>query len=284
VFAPTVWRSRSDPRHGRDGLPRERRASTLSRLASVSRRHLRPVRACRHEDARHVNVEGTRNLLSAPWSLFIPISTISVYDDSGDRPSFDEERPTWAQEIAPYPFTKAEAKRLVIVGCAIGLEGCATFPYVHVDNLADAIVLSRRAPLVAQKPLARFSRPSGPMKPEPGYVPSGPAVARPPPGKRRHRSGRGRRARPIGASRSRRRSASSRRRLPRGDTDGSEGAGRRCAPGLCITLMAQRRRERCCATHGDRDEPRWATSASFAPSARSRRAAAIATETASASC
>jgi nucleoside-diphosphate-sugar epimerase len=126
------------------------------------------------------NVDGTRNLLDAlaraGTRLLVHISTISVYD-SRTTTSFDEQSPIWTEPNNAYGYTKAEAERLVTAARG-GLPSVilrpvivfsthprsrwgpgafararatreplfhgAEMPYVHVDNLVEAVVLAAR--------------------------------------------------------------------------------------------------------------------------------------------
>jgi nucleoside-diphosphate-sugar epimerase len=129
------------------------------------------------ELSRAVNVEGTRNLVDAlaanRCERLVFVSTISVYDDSRGQTTFDEDAAPWTEPISAYGYTKAEAERIVqrsgvpfvIVRPGmilslhprsrwgalaierarrgpLGIEACANVPYVHVDNLVDAIALA----------------------------------------------------------------------------------------------------------------------------------------------
>jgi nucleoside-diphosphate-sugar epimerase len=132
------------------------------------------------ETARRINLEGTRSVIEAALANGCPrlihISTGSVYA-MGDRPVVDEECPLKESGDA-YGVTKAEGDRLVIESAARGLQatilrpgailgysptstwavkvpervrggqvklridGGDTLPYVHVEDLVDAIVLA----------------------------------------------------------------------------------------------------------------------------------------------
>jgi nucleoside-diphosphate-sugar epimerase len=135
------------------------------------------------ETCLRVNAEGTRRLVESlagrERPRFIYLSTISVYDDAAG-PSYDEESSLWTSSDGGYGFSKAEAERALRVG--VGRELAATIlrpplilsmhprsrwgplavarartevgcllpfpelPYVHVDNLVDAIVLAAGSP------------------------------------------------------------------------------------------------------------------------------------------
>lgn len=138
------------------------------------------------EENRATNVRGTRTLLDALLDAgtrrLIHISTISVYDVRG-RQELDETTPLWSDpdETNAYSYTKAEAERRVREARERGLEavilrpgvilsthpksqwGPRAFdraresdeplfplekmPYVHVENLAEAVLLAAaRAP------------------------------------------------------------------------------------------------------------------------------------------
>jgi nucleoside-diphosphate-sugar epimerase len=132
------------------------------------------------EPVRRVNAEGTRSMLDAARGAgatrFIQISTISVYDVA-DLSTVDEGAPL---KIAadPYGTTKAEADRHVLDAVAAGLratilrpgailgvhptstwgvkvparvrdrqikllrDGGNTLPFVHVEDLVDAVILA----------------------------------------------------------------------------------------------------------------------------------------------
>jgi nucleoside-diphosphate-sugar epimerase len=129
-------------------------------------------------EALRVNVDGTRNiteslLLEQGRPAFVHISTLSVYDDAVG-PTYDEDSALWTAPDSAYGFTKAEAERVVLAGVARGLRAiilrptavlsmherarwgplaiqrarAATaclvpfpeLPYVHVDDLAGAVV------------------------------------------------------------------------------------------------------------------------------------------------
>jgi nucleoside-diphosphate-sugar epimerase len=134
-------------------------------------------------ECRRSNIEGTRRIveaaLAARVELFIHVSTVSVYDESG-APNFDEESPLRTNPAHAYGWTKAEAERVVRAAETRGLRavilrpvvvlsmhaksywgpraveraradaksviGMKDVPYVHVDNLVDSIVLAARGP------------------------------------------------------------------------------------------------------------------------------------------
>lgn len=144
--------------------------------------HAAAVVGASMEEARRINIEGTRLMLEAAREAgserFIQISTIAVYD-AFDRERIDEDAPLLTQG-EPYSFTKAEADRVVFDAIAHGLKAvilrpacvfgahptsawgtriphailAGQFPlahggkshmsYVHVDNLADAVVSALR--------------------------------------------------------------------------------------------------------------------------------------------
>jgi nucleoside-diphosphate-sugar epimerase len=129
------------------------------------------------EACHRTNVVGTSNLVAAMSAAnchrLIHVSTISVYD-LADRTEFDEEAPVLSAPSQAYGYTKAQAEALVraregliwtIVRPALVLSmhprsrwGPLVFrtanqddapvfpapiiPYVHVDNLVEAILLS----------------------------------------------------------------------------------------------------------------------------------------------
>jgi nucleoside-diphosphate-sugar epimerase len=129
---------------------------------------------------RSVNVEGTRNLVEALVAVgckrLVHISSISVYDM---RTCLDlsEETPLWSEPVRTHPYgrTKAEAERVVAASGhpavilrptpvlslhpssfwgPLALEraramngpvfSCTELPFVHVENLAEAVVLAVR--------------------------------------------------------------------------------------------------------------------------------------------
>jgi nucleoside-diphosphate-sugar epimerase len=133
-------------------------------------------------ECRRANVDTTRNLVSAALAArctLVHLSTLSVYDD-GVGPTFDEQSRLWTQPGSVYGFTKAEAERIVRAGGARGLAAIILrpgmvlsmhprsrwgplalerarasgdsilpfpeIPYVHVDNLAEAVVLAASRP------------------------------------------------------------------------------------------------------------------------------------------
>ena len=131
------------------------------------------------DENRAVNVQGTQNLvdalLGAGVRRLVHLSTISAYDLRAPQ-DLDEGSPLWTEELDAYGFTKAEAERRVLAARARGLETVilrpgvilsmhpksywgpraverarasegALFPipempYVHVDNLAEAVALA----------------------------------------------------------------------------------------------------------------------------------------------
>jgi len=135
-------------------------------------------------ECRRVNVEGTANLVRAMavagCRLLVHVSTVAVYDCAGGGTTFDEERPLWTAPRDAYGFTKAEAERVVMAAHGGDLAvvvlrpaailsmdprsswgpdaieraraegGCfltsTELPYVHIDDLVDAIALAVRSP------------------------------------------------------------------------------------------------------------------------------------------
>lgn len=133
-------------------------------------------------EARKVNVDATRCLLDAAKAAgverFIHISTGGVYKD--ERPPVLDESYPLVEEGSTYAVTKAEADMAVFAAAAQGLKaailrptiilgihptstwgskvpraiasgkfklaagGMGAFNYVHVENLAEAIVLAAR--------------------------------------------------------------------------------------------------------------------------------------------
>jgi nucleoside-diphosphate-sugar epimerase len=128
-----------------------------------------------------VNVDGMRALVevlrAGEHAQLVHVSTISVYDDAAG-PDFDEDSALWSSPEGGYGFAKAEAERVLRAGgrdlawtilrpplvlsmhprsrwgpLAIArardeaecLLPFPELPYVHVDNLVDAIVLAARA-------------------------------------------------------------------------------------------------------------------------------------------
>ncbi len=137
------------------------------------------------ETCLRVNVDGTRCLIEALAATgrrprLVHISTVSVYDDAAG-PDYDEDSALWATAAGAYGFSKAEAERLLRTSVGRDLasivlrpplilsthprsrwgplaiararteEGCLLpfpeLPYVHIDNLVDAIVLAANAPV-----------------------------------------------------------------------------------------------------------------------------------------
>jgi nucleoside-diphosphate-sugar epimerase len=135
------------------------------------------------EACRRSNIEGVANLVdvvrAAGCRLLVHISTISVYDDAVG-PDFDEESALWpgSGDSDVYGRSKAESERIIAAAIARGLasvilrpglvasmhprsrwgpaaidRAAATatsilpfpeLPFVHVDNLAAAVVLAAR--------------------------------------------------------------------------------------------------------------------------------------------
>lgn len=140
-----------------------------------------------HEAARRVNTDGTRTVIEAAREAgaerFVHISTGSVYD-RGPRDVVDEDTPR-VTEGDPYSQTKAEAERVVEEAVADGfgatilrppavlgwsptstwgqrfpeMLAAGEFPFtpnpesthswVHVDDLADAVLASLRSDAAA---------------------------------------------------------------------------------------------------------------------------------------
>jgi nucleoside-diphosphate-sugar epimerase len=136
------------------------------------------------ETARKVNVEGTRAMVEAALAAgvrrYVQISTISVYGRA-PKELLDEEDPL-KDEGDPYGLTKAEGDRVVLDAMKRGLpavilrpgailgvhrtstwavkmpskirdgqvklrgDGRETLPWVHVENLADAVMLALAEP------------------------------------------------------------------------------------------------------------------------------------------
>jgi nucleoside-diphosphate-sugar epimerase len=134
------------------------------------------------DECRRVNIEGTRHvadgLLAGGRGALVHISTLSVYDDAAG-PDYDEDSPLWTTPGDDYGSTKAEGERAVSSSAARGLPAvilrptmilsmhersrwgplaiararvatsCLVpfpeLPYVHVDNLVDAVLLAARA-------------------------------------------------------------------------------------------------------------------------------------------
>jgi nucleoside-diphosphate-sugar epimerase len=130
------------------------------------------------------NVDGTRHLLdamaAAGTTALVHLSTVSVYDHRHGM-DMDEDSPLWTEPVTAYGYTKALAERLVADAARGGLRSTvlrpvavlsmhptafwgplalerarasadpvapvAEFPYVHVDNLADAIAIAAAAPM-----------------------------------------------------------------------------------------------------------------------------------------
>ncbi len=145
--------------------------------------HTAAERSSNRATCRRSNVEGVTNLVDALVSSgckrLVHISTISVYDDSGG-PVFDEDSILRGESGDAYGDSKAESERIIAAAAARGLlaiilrpglvasmhprsrwgplaiqRAAATsesilpfpeLPYVHVDNLAEAVVLAAQAP------------------------------------------------------------------------------------------------------------------------------------------
>ncbi len=138
------------------------------------------------EACRRSNVEGVANLVDALLAggcpLLVHISTISVYDDAVG-PDYDEDSALWSGDgdDNAYGRSKAESERIISAAAATrglsavilrpalvtsmhprsrwgpqAIERAATspssilpfpeLPHVHVDNLAEAVVLAARVP------------------------------------------------------------------------------------------------------------------------------------------
>jgi nucleoside-diphosphate-sugar epimerase len=136
------------------------------------------------EACRRSNIDGVVNLVealrAAGCRLLVHISTISVYDDDAG-PDYDEDSPLWTGAgDHPYGPSKAESERIIAGAAARGLEAVILrpaliasmhprsrwgplavdrafassasilpfpeIPHVHVDNLAQAVVLAATAP------------------------------------------------------------------------------------------------------------------------------------------
>jgi len=132
------------------------------------------------EPLRRLNVEGTRTMaevaLAARAKRYVHVSTVAVYDIAG-APLVTEDTPLKTQGD-PYGLTKAEADRVVLGAMGAGLPGVIlrpaailgvhptstwavkmpgivrdrkmklkddggdSWPFVHVENLVDAILLA----------------------------------------------------------------------------------------------------------------------------------------------
>lgn len=135
------------------------------------------------DPVRRVNVDGTRSMVEAALQAgserYVHISTISVYDRAG-RSLIDEDSPLKTSGD-PYGWTKAEADLVVLEAMARGLratilrpgailgagrtstwgtrvpesmregkvklrhDGADTIPFVHVEDLVDAVLLAIRS-------------------------------------------------------------------------------------------------------------------------------------------
>ena len=141
--------------------------------------HCAASRSADLAECQRVNVDGTRCLVEAlavERARLVHISTVSVYADAAG-PSYDEDSALATTPEDAYGFTKAQAERVirtsnldaVVLRPALILSmhprsrwgplavararlepGCLVpypeLPYVHVDNLVEAIVLAARAP------------------------------------------------------------------------------------------------------------------------------------------
>jgi nucleoside-diphosphate-sugar epimerase len=135
---------------------------------------------------RQVNRDGTRTLARAAIAgraeRFVHISTASVYDRAPDRGDITEDTPKVGQDADPYSLTKWEAEQEVMAAMEDGLKAVILRPpavlgygptstwghrlpesirdgapaaarpaeqslaFVHVDDLADAVVLALTVP------------------------------------------------------------------------------------------------------------------------------------------
>jgi nucleoside-diphosphate-sugar epimerase len=147
------------------------------------------------EACRRANIEGVANLVEALRAggcrLLVHVSTVSAYDDAGG-PDFDEDSPLWTGNGDPYGNSKAESERIVTAATAVGLAAVILrpalvasmhprsrwgplavdraaaagtsilpfpeLPYVHVDNLAEAVVLAARTPAARGRAYKRRRR------------------------------------------------------------------------------------------------------------------------------
>ena len=146
--------------------------------------HCAAVIAGAAEETTRVNIDGTRGLLEAAVDAgcqrALCVSTALVYD-FGDRTVVDESTPL-LREGPPFHMSRVRAEEIAWAAGARGLpvtlfrpymilgahptstasallpqqivrgefvmrgDGSGSFPYVHVDNLVDAIVLAWRTP------------------------------------------------------------------------------------------------------------------------------------------
>jgi nucleoside-diphosphate-sugar epimerase len=128
---------------------------------------------------RVTNIDGTQNLIealiAARCTRVVHLSSVSVYDPRFGW-EFDEGSATWRDDTSPYGYSKAESEHIVLNAAQRGLEavvlrpvavlsmhphsfwgpraldrarqtdapifGCVDLPFVHVDNLVEAIVLA----------------------------------------------------------------------------------------------------------------------------------------------
>jgi nucleoside-diphosphate-sugar epimerase len=135
------------------------------------------------EECRRANIEGTQNLvdaaLDAGCERLVHVSTVSVYDARRGL-EFTEDSPLWEEPLDWYGYSKAEAERIVRAAGERGLSyvilrpvviasthpksfwgaraldrarstsevlfPAVEMPYVHVDNVAEAIVLAAATP------------------------------------------------------------------------------------------------------------------------------------------
>lgn len=138
------------------------------------------------DECTRVNVEGTANLLhamrGAGTAALVQLSTVSVYDPRFGL-DFHEECPLWSEPLNAYGYTKAEAERLIAAepglrssilrpvmvlamtegsywgplalqraaeASAQDLVVSADFHYVHVENLAQAVLLAAEGPMTGR--------------------------------------------------------------------------------------------------------------------------------------
>jgi len=131
-------------------------------------------------ECRRTNIAGTRNVVdgfvAAGCERMVHLSTVSVYDYRAGL-AFREDHPQWTEPVTWYGYSKAEAERIIAasgIAAAIlrpvmvlsmhatsywgplALERArasdapvvtlAELPYVHGDNLAEAVVLAAQTP------------------------------------------------------------------------------------------------------------------------------------------
>lgn len=137
------------------------------------------------DQCRRTNIDGTRNLVEAAIDAgcerLVHVSTVSVYDPRRGL-EFTEESPLMEEPLDWYGYSKAESERIVraagdrlpyvILRPAViasnhpksfwgaraieraksssaPLFPAANMPYVHVDNVAQAVVLAATTPAAA---------------------------------------------------------------------------------------------------------------------------------------